>query len=324
METPAPGPRRPTSATVPLPLGEVLRIANEYERDGRFDDAKRLLDHILAIGPDEPNALHLAGVVAFRQGDPETALELMQRSLEHGIDTPLYLRNLCELYRVLGRLDEALDAGRRAVALAPADPLCLQNQAIVHQHRLELEAALDCANEALRLDPGLPGAHFARAEALLMRGDWTAGFEDYEWRFRIGGAAPLMPTTAKPQWDGRPLPDDTLLLIADQGFGDVVQSCRYIPWAAQRCPLTPESRRSLLAVSSSRTITASAARRWSSSIQGASTRSPRSSARAGRRRTQPSTPMWGAAKRWTATGSIRPLCLARSMLLSRYWNAGAP
>ncbi len=220
---------------MPLPLGEVVRIASEYERDGRYDDAKRLLDYVLAADPNEPNALHLAGIVSFRRGDPEGALELMQHSLTCGIDTELYLRNISEIYRVLGRLDEALDTARRATALAPADPLCLQNQAIIHQQRLELDAALDCADEALRLDPSLPGAHFARAEALLLRGDWAAGFEEYEWRFRIGGASPLMPKTATLQWDGRPLPDDTLLLIADQGFGDVVQFCRYIPWTAQRC-----------------------------------------------------------------------------------------
>jgi hypothetical protein len=27
-----------------------------------------------------------------------------------------------------------------------------------------------------------------------------------------------------------------LLLVADQGFGDVIQFMRYIPWAEQRCP----------------------------------------------------------------------------------------
>ena len=244
METPAaPSPTAtPTSGagTVPLPLGEVLHIANEYERGGRFEDAKRLLDRILAVNPKQPSALHLAGIVTFRLGDPQAALDLMQRSLTYGIDTPLYLRNICEVYRVLGRLDEALEAGRRAIALAPADPLCLQNQSIIHYHRLELDAALDCANEALRLDPSLPGAHFARAEVLLLRGDWAGGWAEYEWRFRIDGAAALMPKmiaqAAMRRWDGRALPDQTLLLIADQGFGDVVQFCRYIPWAAQSCP----------------------------------------------------------------------------------------
>ena len=81
-----------------------------------------------------------------------------------------------------------------------------------------------------------PGAHFVRAEALLLRGEWAEGWDEYEWRFRIGGAAPLMPPTSKPQWDGAALPDRTLLLVADQGFGDVIQFARYIPWAAERCP----------------------------------------------------------------------------------------
>ena len=40
----------------------------------------------------------------------------------------------------------------------------------------------------------------------------------------------------RPHWDGAPLPGATLLLIADQGFGDAIQFCRYIPWVCARCP----------------------------------------------------------------------------------------
>ncbi|MBS0558542.1 MAG: tetratricopeptide repeat protein [Proteobacteria bacterium] len=159
----------------------------------------------------------------------------MEQSLQYGIDLSLYWRNIAELYRVLGRLDDAIGAARRATRLAPADPLCLQNQAIIHYHRLELGEALDCSARALAIAPALPGAHFARAEALLLRGDWAEGWEEYEWRFRIGGAAPLMPPTDRPQWQGRQIADATLLLVADQGFGDVIQFGRYIPWARQRC-----------------------------------------------------------------------------------------
>jgi hypothetical protein len=230
-------PRQGRAATpIPVPLGEIFSIAAERERGGRLDDAERLLSHILKELPTQPDALHLQGIVTFRKGRHLEALDLMQKAIEHGVDTPLYLRNICEVYRTLGRLDEALATAKRAEALAPSDPLCLHNLAIIHYERLEIDECLDCARRALAIDPSLPGAHFERAEALLLRGEMAEGWEEYEWRFRIAGAAPLMPPTDKPQWDGTPFSDRTLLLIADQGFGDVIQFSRYIPWVAGRCP----------------------------------------------------------------------------------------
>ena len=234
---------QPASLATPVavPLGEIVAIAAEFERAGRLDEAERLLGHALAAAPTQPDALHQAGIVAFRQKRFADALGLMQRALRQGANTPLYLRNICEVYRTLGRLDEALETGRRAVALSPGDPLCLHNLAIIHYHRLEIDDCLDCARRALAIEPALPGAHFELAEALLLRGEMAQGWEEYEWRYRIAGAAPLMPATAqpqpaKPQWDGAPLSGATLLLIADQGFGDVIQFARYIPWVASRCP----------------------------------------------------------------------------------------
>ena len=122
------------------------------------------------------------------------------------------------------------------MALAPSDPLCLHNLSVIHYERVEIDESIDCAERALLMNPDLAGAHFARAEALLIKGDWEHGWEEYEWRFRIADAAKLMPPTDKPQWDGTPFTDGTLLLVADQGFGDVIQFSRYIPWVLERCP----------------------------------------------------------------------------------------
>jgi len=221
---------------VPVPLPDLLRIAAEYEQAKRPADADRLLARALAVAPDNPDALHLAGIVAFRLGRHQEALERMEHAIARGIDTPLYLRNICEVYRTLGRLDDALATARRAQALAPHDPLCLHNLAVIHYERLELAESIACADAALAMNAGLPGAHFARAEALLLRGDWAEGWDEYEWRFRIADAAPLMPPTDRPQWDGSAFVDGALLLIADQGFGDIIQFGRYIAWARDRCP----------------------------------------------------------------------------------------
>jgi Glycosyltransferase family 9 (heptosyltransferase) len=70
----------------------------------------------------------------------------------------------------------------------------------------------------------------------LLRGDFGRGWEEYEWRFRLANSPQLLPPTNRPQWDGAPLPEGRLLLIADQGYGDAIQFARYIAWAVERCP----------------------------------------------------------------------------------------
>lgn len=220
---------------VPVPLPEVLTIAARREAAGMLQEADRLLGYILDAAPHHADALHLSGIVAFRLGRREEALAKIEEAIERGINIALYLRNICEIYRTMNRLDDALVAARRATDLAPSDPLCLHNMAVIHYERVEPEESIACADKALLIRPDLAGAHFARAEALLLLGRWAEGWDEYEWRFRIAGAAKMLPQTDKPQWDGSPFDDAVLLLVADQGFGDVIQFSRYIPWVMLRC-----------------------------------------------------------------------------------------
>ncbi|HEX3576819.1 MAG TPA: tetratricopeptide repeat-containing glycosyltransferase family protein [Rhodopila sp.] len=229
-------PSRAGEIMVPVPLGELFTVAAQYERSGKMQEADRLLNHILAVAPHQPDSLHMSGIVAFRLGRQQEAVRKMEEAIARGVDIALYLRNICEVYRTLNRLDDAVAAARRAVSLSPSDPLCLHNLSVIHYERVEIDAAIEAAERALEMNPDLAGAHFARAEGLLIKGDWERGWEEYEWRFRIADAARMMPATDKPQWDGKPFADGTLLMVADQGFGDVIQFSRYIPWVLERCP----------------------------------------------------------------------------------------
>ena len=240
---PIPPPARPAAppvAVIPVPAGEVFTIATEYVEAGRLDAAERILGHILAVAPAQPEALHLKGLIAFRRGKTDDAAGLMERSITEGGNKSAHFRNLSEVYRLQAKLDQALAAARRAVALDPADPLGPFNLAMVHYDRLELEPCIAAARHALDLRPNLPQAHMKLAQALLLIEDFGPGWDEYEWRYQIPGAQPLMPpgmaTAERVQWDGKPLGDRLLLLVADQGFGDVVMFSRYIPWAQAICP----------------------------------------------------------------------------------------
>jgi tetratricopeptide (TPR) repeat protein len=236
MITSPPTAVRPATPHVPVPLDDVLKLANDFVAGGHLAAAERLLDHILSAVPNAPLALHLKGIVLFRTGRHEAAAELIKRAIEFATDAAAFRRDLCPIYERLGWYEDALRVGHQALDMNCDDLQTLHNLALVHYRRLELDKSIAYARRALAIDPTAAGAHFQLAEALLLRGQFAEGWQEYEWRYRTAGAAQPLPTNDHPQWDGAPLPGRTLLLIADQGFGDVIQFCRYIPWVCGRCP----------------------------------------------------------------------------------------
>ncbi|MCW8306532.1 tetratricopeptide repeat-containing glycosyltransferase family protein [Acidiphilium sp. PA] len=224
------------AAGVKVTLGEVLNEISAYEREGKLEAAEALAERVLRAAPEHPHVLHLSGIVAYRRGKVPLAIERMEKSLALSPTVAVYPRNMCEIYRGAGRLDDALRMALRAVELAPEDKSAHFNHALIRYERRELDDALAAADRAIELDPDFPEAHFERAEVLLLGGRLTEGWDSYEWRFKLKQAEGMLPKTDKPQWDGGTLPDGKLLIVADQGFGDCIQFGRYIPWAAERAP----------------------------------------------------------------------------------------
>jgi hypothetical protein len=66
------------------------------------------------------------------------------------------------------------------------------------------------------------------ALALLMEGDYEAGWQAHEVRRRSGVLVPQARTFAVPEWRGEELKGRTLLLHAEQGLGDTLQFVRFV------------------------------------------------------------------------------------------------
>jgi Tetratricopeptide repeat len=218
------------------PVDAWLTQADAHEQAGRLDEAERIIAPILDAIPDSAPLLHQAGVLSYRRHQPHEAIARLERAIALAPEVALYHRNIAEFYRTQSRLDDALRHGQRAVDLAPDEPNGHYNLGIVHYDRMETEAAIQCMRRVLKLDDGMATAHFELAEALLLSGRFKEGWREYEWRFAMPGAPRLLPSDDRPLWDGEPMPDGTLLLIGDQGFGDTIQFSRYIAEVAKRCP----------------------------------------------------------------------------------------
>lgn len=132
----------------------------------------------------------------------------------------------------LGRHDEALPRFERAVGLDPKFAHAWLSLGAAHHALGAHDAAVRAFDQALRLRPDLPIAHMNRGVTLLTLRDFKRGLPEYEWR--LDNAVQPLQATSLPRWNGEPIDGRTLLVHAEQGFGDTLQFMRFVEIAAQR------------------------------------------------------------------------------------------
>ena len=96
-----------------------LEQALEHQRAGRLQEAEAIYRHILTQEPDQPDALHLLGVIALQSKNHGSAVELIKRAVELKPTVPVYHVNFAHALRASREVAEAITAYRRAIALKP-------------------------------------------------------------------------------------------------------------------------------------------------------------------------------------------------------------
>ncbi len=213
---------------------QALARAVQAGTAGRVSEARGICQDVLAAHAEHPAALALMGSLAGRAGQLDEAMALLERAVARLPEVSSWHANLCSLYRATNRLDDALRAGQEAVRLAPDNAPHRVDLGLVHLTRSENQAALGCFVAALGRDAENANAHMALGELLLSLGEFRPGWLEYEWRNKLDQAKGTLPKMAAAAWNGMRMPGARVLLVADQGFGDMMQFARYIPRVAER------------------------------------------------------------------------------------------
>jgi Flp pilus assembly protein TadD len=199
---------------------------------GRLDEALCCQREALRIDPENAEAQNNLGMTHYAQGHIAEAENCFRAALRLRSDHANATLNLGSVRQIFNHIDEAEGLFRRALALGVDAARAKSNLALALIEQVRPEEAELCCREALALRPDFNEARANLALALLTMGRLEEGFREYEARWKVeamGLAAPILP---QPRWTGQKLNGETVLLYAEQGFGDTLQFCRYAPMVA--------------------------------------------------------------------------------------------
>jgi tetratricopeptide (TPR) repeat protein len=166
MNTAAPAARQPDAAG---------KTAEGLALHGRGDlaGAERLYREALNLDQNHADAWHLLGAVALQANNPAAALELIAQAIRRNNRSPAYYSNLGSALRRLGRLEEAVAAGKQAIALDGDFVDALSNLANILIDLRRSAEAVPLLTRVVKLRPDLVDhrLNLARAQILADKSD---------------------------------------------------------------------------------------------------------------------------------------------------------
>lgn len=242
----------------------VLSQAHQLHQSGRVQEAITLYEQILPQQNNNDTLLFLLGTAYRQTGRQQLAIELLRKSLRLNPHNAGAFNNLGNAFKDLNQVEDAIESYGEALRLAPdfADAhlsrglmlrrlnrleealasydevlrinpqsaVALNNKGNVYQYQVRFSEALICYNRALKIQPDLIDLLWNKSLLLLLMGDFLKGWQLYECRFDKANLKKDYYNFPQPGWRGqKDLSGKTLLVHGEQGFGDVIQFCRYLP-----------------------------------------------------------------------------------------------
>ncbi|MBP2294139.1 tetratricopeptide repeat protein [Azospirillum rugosum] len=165
-------------------VSEALLLAFDLHSAGRLGDAEDVYSRVLDADPENPDALHLSGILLGQTGRLEDGLDRIGKAIARRPDSAEFHANHGNLLRAAGRTDAAMDAYRLAHSLGAPDAAGILVELLRDRgaHCLQAtdpagaEAAFE---EASRLRPDDAAILARLGDARFDQGAWSAAFAAY-------------------------------------------------------------------------------------------------------------------------------------------------
>ena len=202
-----------------------LKEAVDLHREGDHAAAAAAYRALLSYKPDNPMLWTNLGAALRSIGKLDAAIICHRRALHHGPKNPTAIANLGNALRERGSF---IDARQMALteetgfATGPAATVARDLQGMGRWR-----ASLPAFDKAIADDPKDAELVILRATSHFMTGDYAKGLADYGERFRFSPKSE--PVRKSPRWMGGKATGKRLLVISEQGLGDMIMVSRFMP-----------------------------------------------------------------------------------------------
>jgi regulator of sirC expression with transglutaminase-like and TPR domain len=205
--------------------------ANQLRQEGETAAAVQALEAVLEAEPNQPEALHMLGVIWMEQEKWAFAYQICRRVASINPNHAQTWNNLGKCCDELQRFEEAIMCFERAIEIDPGNPKGYGNAACALLNMGKYEEALAMATEGVAVDPDNRASHTNLGFARLGLHDWQ-GWSDYEWSLGGKGRREIVYGDEE-RWDGT-----KGLIVAvhpEQGVGDEIMFASVFEDAAKDC-----------------------------------------------------------------------------------------
>lgn len=208
-------------------MGAVLKEIGHHE------EALKCYEKAITFKPDYPEAYNNMGLSLKASGRHDEAVRYYRHAIHHKPDFYEAYNNLGIVLKDIGCLDEAARCFQEVIHINPHYADAYNNLGGVFQEKGQTDRAVTYYQKAIDADYEHSYAHFNLSMALLLTGNFSQGWKEYEWRWKAQDVWRRRCFT-RAMWDGSDIHGLTILLHAEQGLGDTIQFVRYVQMVVQR------------------------------------------------------------------------------------------
>jgi tetratricopeptide (TPR) repeat protein len=201
---------------------------------GKLDKAIEAYSKALSFKPDYAEAYNNMGNALKLKGKLEEAIGAYNKAIAIKPDYADAYNNMGIAFKDQGKLEEAIEVYNKALSLKPDYAEAYNNMGNALNDQSKQEEAIEAYNKALLLKPDYADAYYNMSFAYNLQGEFQKGLELFEWRLKKKDFV-VRPPREELSWDGSKAIEGKQFVIYDeQGLGDIIQFCRYLPLLEQK------------------------------------------------------------------------------------------